>query len=158
MWHNEHDILFFFLWPHPRHIDFWEPGIETMPQQRPEPQQWQCQIHNSLHYQGTLTSNSLINYSKFFLNKLSPFGTIKKTKMYIFVCEEGKSLTGFSFILPQRVPSKIRARLREKRKRIQYLLKTQSMFFYQYQIILHTHTKKKTVINTSFVTFIQVNK
>ena len=44
----------FFLWPHPCHVDFPGPGIEPVPQQWPEPQQWQHWIFNLLHYQETL--------------------------------------------------------------------------------------------------------
>ena len=35
--------FFFLFWLHSRHMEVFRPGIEPMPQQRPEPLQWQCQ-------------------------------------------------------------------------------------------------------------------
>lgn len=45
--------LFFFFWSYPSHTEVPLPGIESVPQQWPEPQQWECQILNPLSYQGT---------------------------------------------------------------------------------------------------------
>lgn len=43
----------FFFWLCPWHKEASRPGIEPVPQQRPEPQQWKDQILNLLSYPGT---------------------------------------------------------------------------------------------------------
>ena len=44
-------IYIFFL-PCLWHVEVPTPGIKTIPQQWPKPQQWQCQILNPLHHKG----------------------------------------------------------------------------------------------------------
>ena len=50
--------LFFFFWPHPRHIEVPRPGTKSEPQLGPTPQLWQHWILNPLRQarDGTYTS------------------------------------------------------------------------------------------------------
>ena len=54
-------ILFFFFFPYPQHAEILGPGIEPAPWQWPEPQQWQCQVLNPQHHQGTPVVDSYRN-------------------------------------------------------------------------------------------------
>ena len=47
------NLNFFFFWLHPWCMEVTRPGTESVPQQQPEPLQWQCRIHNPLHHKGT---------------------------------------------------------------------------------------------------------
>ena len=48
-------FFFFFFWLHPWHVEVPQPRTEPVSQQQPKLQQWQCQILNPLHHQGTPT-------------------------------------------------------------------------------------------------------
>ena len=48
-------LAIFFL-PHPQHVEVPRPGIESVPQQGPEPLQWQHQILNPLEPHGNAPS------------------------------------------------------------------------------------------------------
>ena len=45
---------FFFFWPYPWHMEVPRPGIKPMPQQQPEPLQWQHWILNALLHKSLL--------------------------------------------------------------------------------------------------------
>ena len=52
-------VVFFVFWQCPQHVKVPRPGIESAPQQRPEPQQWQHWVLNPLSYWRTPDLHSI---------------------------------------------------------------------------------------------------
>ena len=62
-----HNLLFFFFWLCPWHMEVPGPGIKPMPQQQPKLLQWQHWILNLLHHKQTLDMIHFFSFLAFLL-------------------------------------------------------------------------------------------